>query len=949
LIYDKPWRITLIAAMLASACAVPLLAAPAPVARTLAPAVPVADLVKRVSIPWDGFTLKNGLRVIVHTDRKAPIVAVSVWYHVGSKDEVAGKTGFAHLFEHLMFNGSENAPGDFFQPLQVIGATDMNGTTSFDRTNYFETVPTSGLARTLWLESDRMGHLLGGLDQAVLDNQRSVVQNEKREGDNEPYGMTQYAQYDALFPVGHPYHHTTIGSMADLDAASLEDVKGWFRAKYGPNNAVLVLAGDVDVATARAMAEQYFGDIPRGPEVTPAAAIVPTLSAPKSIVLTDQVATTRIMRMWAVPGFTDPDLVPLDVATTVLGGLSSSRLDNELVRKQKIAVSVSAGIQAQERVSVLTVSADVRPGVDPDLVGRQLDAVIADLFAHGPSADEVQRVVTGEVTQRIAGLESVGGFSGKAATLAEGAVYAGNPDFYARQLAAYADVKPADVLAAARKWMLRPALTMIVKPGPRSGYEEAKAVPAVAPVAEAKPAQRQEHVARSSMPPIGPDASLHFPKVEHARLNNGIELVYAFRDAVPMTRIAMAFDAGNAADPKAKLGTQSLMLSLLEEGTATRTSEQIAVEQERLGASIGEGASMDRTNVQLSALTPNLAPSLALFADVVRNPAFAPDEVERLKGQQLARISGEMTQPQGLALRVLPPLLYGKAHGYGVPFSGTGDPAVVGGLTSADMAAFQKAWLRPEKATIFAVSDLPLDRLVAALNVSFGDWKSIGAGGAKADQAPVPPPTPKIILVDRPGSPQSLILGGQVLTATGVDELSTLLAANDVLGGDFLSRLNSDLRETKGWAYGVSAFLSRVDGRMPYFVYAPVQADRTGDSIAAMQADMKAFLTIKGVTPDERDRTIRGKIRELPGSFESATDVLGGMQRNHFARRPDNYYDSLADRYRAMTAGDLDAAARAVIHPDTLLWVVVGDATRVMPQLQKLGLPIEQTKVGGAK
>ncbi|MDB5686114.1 MAG: peptidase, partial [Rhizorhabdus sp.] len=239
---NKPGRTALIAALLAAVPMMPLAAAPAPIAA----AAPVADLVKRVSIPYDSFTLKNGLRVIVHTDRKAPVVAVSVWYHVGSKDEPAGKTGFAHLFAHLMFNGSENSPGDVFQPLQVIGATDMNGTTSFDRTNYFETVPTAGLARTLYLESDRMGHLLGGIDQKVLDNQRSVVQNEKREGDNQPYGLVQYAQLEGLFPAGHPYHHSTIGSMADLDAASLDDVKGWFRAKYGPNNAVLVLAGDID-------------------------------------------------------------------------------------------------------------------------------------------------------------------------------------------------------------------------------------------------------------------------------------------------------------------------------------------------------------------------------------------------------------------------------------------------------------------------------------------------------------------------------------------------------------------------------------------------------------------------------------------------------------------------------------------------------------------------------
>lgn len=912
--------------------------------------VPVSSLVSRVTIPWESFTLANGLRVVVHTDRKAPIVGVSVWYHVGSKDEPAGKTGFAHLFEHLMFNGSEHAPGDFFQPMQVIGATDMNGTTSFDRTNYFETVPTAGLERALFLESDRMGYLLGGMTQAVLDNQRGVVQNEKRQNDNEPYGLVQYAQLDGLFPEGHPYRHSTIGSMTDLDGASLNDVKNWFRAKYGPNNAVLVLAGDIDVATAKPLVEKYFGEIAKGPDVSPAQADVPTLAAPKSIVLKDRVATTRIMRMWAVPGLLDPDLVPLDIAVTALGGLSSSRLDNALVRDEKLAVGVSAGIQAMERVSILIVSADVRPGVDPAAVNRRIDEIIAEMIAKGPTADELQRVAAREVTGRIAGLEAVGGFGGKAVSLAEGMVYANDPDFYRKQLNSYAVATPEQARAAAARWMIRPAFTITVVPGERPAYDEAKTIiakapPAIANVAtgEVTPEPRSiTQLDRSVLPPVGPDAPLHFPPVQRATLKNGIEVIYAQRGTVPATRIAIAFDAGHAADPKAKLGTQSLMLSLLDEGTTSRNSIQIAEAQERLGANISVSAAMDRTTVGLFALTPNLAPSLDLMADVIRHPAFAPQEVERVKAQQLARIEGEMRDPGSIALRLMPPLLYGPNHAYGVPFTGTGDPAIVAKLTRDDLVAFQQAWLRPEKAKIFVVSDAPLPAILSALNAALGDWKAIGPPGTKQDQAAPLAPRPRIVLVDRPGSPQSLILGGAVLPLTGTDELSVVIAANDVLGGDFLSRLNSDLRETKGWAYGVSARFSRVDGRLPYLVSAPVQADRTGDSIAALLAGMKSFLTTDGMTAEERERSITGKIRELPGSFEGASDVLSGMQRNYFAKRPDNYYDGLADRYRAMTVADLDKAARAAINPDALLWVVVGDSAKIRPQLEKLGLPIEQ-------
>src|SRR5688572_11178269 len=352
-------------------------------AATIDPAV--QQLLDRVNIPYETFTLDNGLRVVVHEDRKAPVVAVSVWYNVGSKDEPAGRTGFAHLFEHLMFNGSENAPGDYFAPLREIGATDFNGTTWFDRTNYFQTVPRPALDRALYLESDRMGYLLGAITQENLTNQIGVVQNEKRQGDNEPYGLVEYAQLEALFPEGHPYRHSTIGSMADLDSASLDDVKQWFRDKYGPNNSVLVLAGDVSAAEARPLVEKYFGDIPRGPVNTPAAAPVPTLADPKRQVMTDRVAQSRIYRNWVVPGLLDPDMVQLDVAGGVLGGLASSRLDNILVRQEQSAVRVSAGIQPFHRVSLFEVTVDVKPGVDPATVEQRLDAILADYIANGPT------------------------------------------------------------------------------------------------------------------------------------------------------------------------------------------------------------------------------------------------------------------------------------------------------------------------------------------------------------------------------------------------------------------------------------------------------------------------------------------------------------------------------------------------------------------------------------
>jgi zinc protease len=917
---------------------------------------PVSALVRQIDIPYQGFTLKNGLRVIVHTDRKAPIVATSIWYHVGSKDEPKGKTGFAHLFEHLMFNGSENAPGDYFEPMEQIGATDLNGTTWFDRTNYFETVPTGALERTLFLESDRMGHLLGAVTQEKLDNQRGVVQNEKRQGDNDPFGLVDYVVYDTLFPGDHPYRHATIGSMADLNGATLEDVKNWFRARYGPDNAVLVLAGDIDMKTAKPLVEKWFGAIPRGPAVSRVKAEVPTLAAPVSKVLKDQVPFTRIARYWAVEGVNGKDTTNLEVAAAVLGGLSSSRLDNALVRQEKIAVAVTAGVQDFEQVGVLTVSADVKPGQDPALVAKRLDQLIADFLRDGPTADEVRRVATRSVSSTIGGYESVGGFGGKAVALAEGAVYSSNAAKYKADLQALAAVTPASAKAAARKWMSRPVFNLTVEPGPRDNSPAMRTITGDL----AKPAGRgplfyrapgrtlppvmasAKPVDRSTMPPVGTLAELAFPAIERATLSNGIPIVFARRSAVPIVRVAVSFDAGFAADAVETRGVHSLMLALLDEGTTSRSSIQIAEEQERLGAGISSSSSIDRTTIGLYAPALNLAPSLDLLADIVRNPAFAPAEVERLRGQQLSRIAAQMTDPGSLGRFVLPGLIFGKNHPYGAPGTGTGDAATVARVSRDAIVNFHASWIRPEKAQIFVVGDTSLAAIKPMLEARFGSWKGGSAAPGRKDlSAATPTPGAKIYLIDRPNSPQSVILGAQLMNQTPRDDLLAIKAANEVLGGSFLSRLNIDLRETKGWSYGVGSAIRENEARAYYFLQAPVQADKTGDAIKVLIADTRAFLGEKGTTPGELERTINGFTRSLPGDFETSDAVLGALQRIVWLGRPDDYYATLPARYRALSAAQLDQVARATIDPGKFTFVVVGDAAKIRGQLDATGLPVE--------
>lgn len=922
--------------------------AEAPAPKPKAQPAPLSELVSKVDIPFEQFTLSNGLQVIVHTDRKAPIVGVTTYYRVGSKSEPKGRTGFAHLFEHLMFGGSENVP-NFDVPLEGAGSTSTNGSTWFDRTNYVETLPTGALNLALMMESDRMGHLLGAVTQDKLDKQRGVVQNEKRQGDNEPYGLTEYAIGEGLFPVGHPYRHSAIGSMADLNAASLTDVRKWFTDNYAPNNVVLVLSGDIDAATARPMVEKWFGHIPRGPEVAKVTAEPVTLSAPVRREMKDQVPLTKVYRVWSGPGQNHADAPALDMGMRVLGGLASSRLDNELVRGRQLATSVSANTQQFEQVSYIQIEMEVKPGVDQAVAEAALDGIIADLIKNGPTADELQRAATSAVSGQIAGLEQVGGFSGKGATLAEGLLYSGNPAQYKADLAAIAALKPSDVQAALGRWLTRPVYSLVVSPGERTergelmgGWGDEATSPAAKPDAK-KPASKLAKGPKRDLPPVDPVGELTFPKVERSALSNGIPVVLARRAGVPKVLVSLSFDAGYAADAQDGPGTQSLMMSLLDEGTASLNATQIAEEQERLGASIGAGAGIDSSSVTLSALTPNLQPSLDLLADLVLNPAFREDDVKRARDKRLADIAQSQASPRALASRSLNPILFGPAHPYGQPGDGLGDMRAVGALTPQALRATHDKWLRPDNVTITVVGDVSMEQLKPMLEASFGSWKAPGnPRPVKALDAAVPAPSPRIVLIDRPNSPQSVIVAGRVLPLRGsTANMEALDLANEVLGDGFLSRLNLNLREDKGWSYGVRTGIRSPKGPRSLVLTAPVQADRTGDSIALVLADMRAFPKAKGVDASELARVTDGNIRGLPNQFETNSQVLGAVLSNQQLGRPDDYQMSLPSRYRAIDAKAINGAAAQYLQPEGLVFVVVGDRKVVEPQLKKLGLPIE--------
>ncbi|MBC6427754.1 MAG: insulinase family protein, partial [Cellvibrionales bacterium] len=654
----------------------------------LLPTTTQADLATQINIPFERFTLDNGLTLLVHEDRKAPIVTVNIWYHVGSKNERPGITGFAHLFEHLMFNGSENYRGEWFLPLEKAGGTNLNGTTWFDRTNYFQTVPSPALDLVLWMESDRMGHFLGAITQEGLDTQRAVVQNEKRQGDNRPYGRAGYAQLAGMFPEGHPYRWSTIGSMADLNAATLEDVKDWFKTYYGAANAVLVLAGDISPAEARRKVEHYFADIPPGPALTRPERWVAKRTAPSRTVMQDEVAQARLTRSWNTPPFGDPDAVYLDIAARILADGKSSRLHQRLVQEDQLASQVAAAQIPLEIAGLFEIEAYAKPGTPLTQIEKAINQELADFLRRGPTKKELDRVRTAYFAQLIRGLEKTGGFAGKAQLLARYQTYLGDAARYRQTLETYDQATPAKVREAAERWLSNGDFNLEVHPRPRYQVADSGAD-------------------RTSLPDPGPAPELQLPPLAQYQLTNGIQVLHMQRGDLPVITMSMLFDAGYAADPADRQGLAAFTAAMLSEGTRRHTALEFAQRAEELGALIRATANLDLNLLSLSALSQNLPASLELFADALRHPRFADRELDLTRSNWMDRIAQEKTDPQSLALRHLPPLLYGRGHPYAIPFTGSGTESSIAAIAAADLHRFHRRWLRPDNARLVVVGNLP--------------------------------------------------------------------------------------------------------------------------------------------------------------------------------------------------------------------------------------------------
>lgn len=874
-----------------------------------------------INIPFDKFTLDNGLTVIVHEDRKAPIVAVSIWFHVGSKDEPEGQTGFAHLFEHLMFNGSENHDEEFFGPFEQVGATAMNGTTWFDRTNYFENVPTPALDMALWLESDRMGHLLGAVTQDKLDEQRGVVQNEKRQGDSQPYGKVEYRYLEGLFPPGHPYRHSTIGSMADLDAASLEDVHQWFKDYYGAANTVLVLAGDIDTATARSMAEKYFGDIPAGPPVKRLKAMVPERSVDSHEVMYDRVPHTRSYRYWPVPGRTQRENIQLNLAASILGSGKNSRLYQALIYNNQLANTVSVYVENHELTSIFTVDVKLKEGSDLGEVNRIIDSELSNFIENGPTQDELDRVITQTNATLIRGLEQIGGFSGKATALARGELYAGDPGFFRQSIDWMNNTNTGDIKRASARWL-----------GPGRYQLD------VLPYGDYKTAEAQ--VDRSKgMPAVGTLPDLAFPEIHRAELKNGLDVVLAERHAVPVINITLQFDAGYAADSFGKPGTADFTLSMLDEGTKKRSASDISLEAEKLGATLNTNSNLDMSSVSLSAMGNKLVPSLELFADVVRNPAFEQSEIDRLRPRWIGKIAQEKSQPVQLALRNLPPLLYGPDHAYGIPLTGSGTEASISSLTREDLQSFHETWIRPSNGTLFVVGDTTMEEILPQLEKVFGNWRENRKAVPRKNLANVDLPSKaRVFIIDKPDSPQSLILAGHVAPPTGVENNLDITTMNDILGGQFTARVNMNLREDKSWSYGAYTFMFDSRGQRPWMAYAPVQTDKTMESLQELEKEFDQYLGTMPATGDELSKSVHNNVNSLPGQYETGNAVMGAMLSNQRFGRNDDYVPTLKSQYEAIKLENVQGVAEKVLHPDKLTWLIVGDRDEIEEKIRGMNL-----------
>ena len=939
------------------------------------------------SIKFTEFKLDNGLRVILHEDHSTPIVAVNVWYHVGSKNEVPGRTGFAHLFEHMMFQGSLHHDDDYFVPLQEAGGT-LNGSTNADRTNYWEVVPSNFLELALWLESDRMGYLLEALTEEKLANQRDVVKNEKRQNyDNRPYGLVSAKIAETMYPKNHPYHWLTIGSLEDLTAASREDVSSFFRRYYTPNNASLVIAGDFNPADARMWVEKYFGPIKRGPEVEQVQATQPRMEKEERMTMEDRVSLPRVYMLWHTePQYTSND-APLDQLAFILAGGKGSRLYKSLVYEKQIAQDVSAFHNSRELAGQFQIVATAKPGIKLEDLESAINEEIAKIKNESPASEEIERAYNARESSLIYGLQTVGGFGGKSDQLNQYAVFRDQPGYFQQDLARYRSVTPSDVVRVANSYLTDKRLILTVTPRPR-GKTTGDPAPASPTAAIGTPSQQtgtatptapttkpggatpagvqpQNKPEAAATTPAGAapttttakgaksktkedksalgglyvkpapkaDPSFRLPQVQRRKLSNGLEVLIVEQHEVPVVNMNLVLRTGAAADPMDRAGLASLTAALIDEGTKTRSALDVSNQLAAIGARLSTGSDFDSSNINLLTLSKHLDRALEIYSDVLTNPSFPESELELQRKSRMAAFMQRRDDANAVASIVYASLLFGRNHPYG--HSVQGDEVSVKAMANEDVRRFYETYYRPNNAALIVAGDVTPATLMPKLEKAFAGWKR---GEVPAVNISAPPARDKstLYIVDKPGAAQSVLMIGQVGQPRSTPDYFPLLVMNTLLGGQFTSRVNMNLREEKGYTYGARTAFDYRRSAGPFMATAGVQTAVTKESVFEFLKELRGVRGERPVTSAELEFSKQAIIRGYPRGFETPEQIANRLTDIVLYNLPDDYFNNYIANVRKVSVADLNRVANRYLDPSRMAILVVGDRKVIEPGLRSL-------------
>jgi zinc protease len=888
-------------------------------------------------IEFEKFTLGNGLEVILSEDHRLPLVAVNLWYHVGPANEDPGRTGFAHLFEHMMFQGSKHVPGDgHFKTLEAIGGSDLNGTTDFDRTNYFQTVPADRLELALWLESDRMGYLLDDLDQGKLSNQQDVVRNERRQSvENAPYGIVEEALFHQMFPKEHPYYASVIGSHADIQAAKLDDVKNFFKLYYAPNNASLVIVGDIDKAATKAMVEKYFGTLKRGQPVPKPSVQTPPITAERRQVVPDRVELPRVYMAWLTTPIFQPGDADADIAATVLGSGRSSRLYKKLVYEKQIAQQVSTQQYSLSLGSVFQIQATARPGHTAEELEKAIDEELTRLRNEGPEAAEVERARNGIETRIVEGLERLGGFGGVANRLNTYNHFLGNPGYLEQDIRRYRDVTPASVKTFAVD-QLKPTARVVVHGVPGTP-DFGAAVPTPSPVKVAAGTGAESVNAdepwRKDQPKPGAATALQLPSPSTFQLENGLTVLLNERPGLPVVSANLVVKTGSGANPADKPGLANFTAAMLDEGTSSRSALQIADQVAQLGADMSAFSSMDAIQVNTSSLKRNFAALLDLMADVVRRPSFAPEEIERQRASRLGSLAQQRENPNAVATVAMYAALYGSAHPYG--YTELGTEASNKGITRDDMQKFWSQNFVPNNAALVVSGQITAAELRPLVEKAFGDWtRGTAASPALGEPATT---SARLVLVDKPGAPQTQLRVASIGVPRATPDYEALRVMNEALGGLFSSRINLNLREEHGYTYGANSQFVFRRSAGPFVVGTGVRTDVTGPAVSEIFKEIRE-MRATAMTADELTMAKDSLIRSLPSDFQTSGDVTATTANIYVFDLGLDYFTKYPSRLSAVTSEQVKAVAEKYLVPEKLIVVAVGDRAKIRGDLQKMNL-----------